>query len=150
MAEAIGAASGILALVIAALQASKAVYNTVDSFKSHRQKVREIQTELGSLTVVLESVCQQIQLSPDKQRFEPLREPLKCCTMTCEDIQLMLDKCTKHAKNKGDSISDWLQMQYREKSFDETKQRLAAYKATLSITFDAINLFVLIPPSRNY
>ncbi|KAI9926125.1 hypothetical protein MW887_004588 [Aspergillus wentii] len=33
-------------------------------------------------------------------------------------------------------------MRYHEKSFEDMKQRLASYKSTLSITFDAINIRV--------
>ena len=53
----------------------------------------------------------------------------------------MLNACTKHAKDNRDSIRDWLNMQYREKSFEDVKQRLASYKSTLSIAFASINIY---------
>lgn len=139
----IGEAASILAFVLLAVDISKKVYSSVESFKSQRREVRDIQGELSTLTSVLQAISQQIPDPPADRRFEPLRQPVQCCKTICEEMQAMLDECSKHTKDSRDSVRDWLKMQYRGKGFNDMKQRLAAYKSTLSITFDSINLYVL-------
>ena len=143
MAE-IGAAASILALTIFAYDASKTLYEAVSSFKSQRKTINDVQTDLGSLVTILDLVRVQAQRSEDDIKFEPLRQPIKCCTTTCQDMQEMLDACTKHAKDGRESIRDWLNMQYRGKTFQDTKERLASYKSTLSIAFASVNMYVSI------
>jgi hypothetical protein len=144
MAEAIGAASSILALTIFAYNTSKSLYEAVSSFRSQRRTIQDVQTDLGSLVAVLGLIREQAQGSEDDTKFEPLRQPVQCCTTTCQDMQEMLNECTKHAKDGRDSIRDWLNMQYHEKSFQDMKQRLASYKSTLSIAFASINMYTSI------
>jgi hypothetical protein len=143
MAEAIGAASSVLALVIFAYDTSKSLYDAVSSFKNQRRAIQDVQTDLGSLVAVLNLIRQQAQGSEDHTKFEPLRQPVECCT-TCQDMQEMLNACTKHAKDGRDSIRDWLNMKYQEKSFEDVRQRLASYKSTLSIAFASINMYTSI------
>jgi hypothetical protein len=52
----------------------------------------------------------------------------------------MLDACKTHSKDGQASVRDWLKRQYREKSFDDMKNRLSSYKTTLAIAFQSINM----------
>ena len=144
MAEAIGAASSVLALTIFAYNTSKSLYEAVSSFRSQRRTIQDVQTDLGSLVAVLGLVREQAQGSEADMKFEPLRQPVQCCTTTCQEMREMLDECTKHAKDGWDSVRDWLNMQYRERSFQDMKQRLASYKSTPSIAFASINMYTSI------
>jgi len=76
-----------------------------------------VQTNLGSLVTVLGLVREQTQGSEDDTKFEPLRQPVQCCTATFQDMQEILNECTKYTKDGWDSVRDWLNMQYREKKF---------------------------------
>lgn len=140
MAEAVGLASALLSLTIFAYNTSKSLYEAVSSFKSQRKAIRDLQTDLTSLVSVLESICKQAQNSQDVERLEPLHQPLEFCSATCQEMHEMLDTCTRHSREGGDSVRDWLKMRYHEKSFEDMRQRLASYKSTLSITFDLINV----------
>jgi aspartate oxidase len=140
MAEAIGAASGVLTLTIFVFKASKSLLEAVSSLKSQRRTIRDIQTDLEALVAVLDSIRQQVQASENDSKFEPLREPMKCCTKICQEMQEMLNMCTRHAKDGHDSVRDWLKMRYHEKSLEDIKQQLASYKLTLSVTFASINM----------
>lgn len=66
---------------------------------------------------------------------------MECCTKICQEMQEMLNACTKHAKDGGNSVRDWLNMRYHEKSFDDFKRQLASYKSTLMVTFDSIKMY---------
>jgi Fungal N-terminal domain of STAND proteins len=140
MATVIGAASGVLALSIFAFKASKSLYEAVSSFKSKPKDIRDIQTDLGTLVTVLDSIRQQAQGSENKSKLELLRKPIECCTKTCQEMQEMLNACTMHTKDNHYSVRDWLNMRYHEKSFDDFKRQLTSYKSTLSITFALINM----------
>jgi hypothetical protein len=125
----------------ASFESSKSLYEAVSSYKSQRKIVKDVQTDLGSLVTVIDSIRQQARGSQDDDKFEPLRHPLQCCQATCQEMQEMLDVCTRHAKDGRDSVRDWLNMQYRAKSFADMRQRFASYKSTLSIAFASINMY---------
>ena len=137
----IGEAASILALTNFAFKSTKLLYEAVSSFKSQRQTIRDVQADLGSLVEVLDLIRQQAQGSQDGVEFEPLRHPLQCCQATCQEMQETLNECTKHTKDGRDRIRNWLNMQYREKSFADMKQRLASFKSTLSIAFASVNMY---------
>ena len=138
MAEAVGLASGLLALTVAAYKTSKSLYEAVSSFQSHRKTIKDIQADSKSLIPVLGKIHEQIQSSHDVERLEPLRQPLDCCKTACQEMHEMLDACTIRGTDDRNSVRDWLSMRYREKSFEDMKQRLLSYKSTLSIAFDLI------------
>lgn len=140
MAEAVGFASALLGLTVFTLNTSKSLYDAVSSFKSQRKTIKDLQNDISSLVTVLGSVQAQAQMSQEVERLEPLRTPLECCLTTCQDMRDMLDACTKHSETGRDSVRDWINMRYHEKSFDDMKQRLASYRSTLSITFESINM----------
>jgi len=140
MAEAVGLASGLLTLTIFAYDTSKSLYEAVSSFKSQRKTIKDVLADLDSLVTVLENINKQAQRSQEVERLEPLREPLNCCTTTCHEMHEMLDACTTHSKEGRDSVRDWLNMRYHEKSFEDMKKRLASFKSTLSIVFESINM----------
>jgi hypothetical protein len=140
MAEVIGLASGLLTLTIFAYDTSKSLYEAVSSFKSQRKTIKDFQADLSSLVAALEKIREQIQLSQEIERLEPLRKPLYHCATTSGEMREMLDACTTHSREGRDSVRDWLNMRYHEKSFEDLKQRLASYKSTLCIAFELINL----------
>ncbi|KAM3070113.1 hypothetical protein ACMFMG_003853 [Clarireedia jacksonii] len=140
MAEAVGLASSLLTLIIFAYDTSKSLYEAISSFKSQRQAIKDVLADLDSLVAVLTATREQAQRSQDIKTLEPLREPLTCCVKTCQEIREALDVCTTHSKDGHASVRDWLKMRYREKSFDDMKNRLASYKSTLIIAFQLINI----------
>jgi hypothetical protein len=140
MAEAIGLASGILTLVLFTYDTSKSLYEAVSSFKSQRKTVKDILTDLDSLVTILASIRVQAQRSSEVTRLEPLREPLNCCATICQEMREMLDACTTHSNKGRDSVRDWLNMRYKEKTFEDVSKRLASYKSTLTIAFQSINI----------
>jgi hypothetical protein len=140
MATGIGEASALLALIVFAFQTSKSLYDEVSSFKSKRKTIKDVLDDLDALNTMLETIRGQAQRSQEVERLEPLREPLKCCTAICQEMREMLDACTTHSKEGRDSVRDWLNMRYKEKTFEDVKKRLASYKSTLTIAFESINM----------
>ncbi|KAL9002000.1 MAG: hypothetical protein Q9188_005052 [Gyalolechia gomerana] len=137
-AEALGLASGLLTLTVAAYKTSKSLYEAVSSFQSQRKTIKDIQAHVQSLVTLLEKIQEQIQSSQEIERLEPLQQPLNCCNTACQEMLEMLDACTTHGKDGRKSVRDWLNMRYHEKSFEDIKQRLVTYESTLGIAFDSI------------
>ncbi len=140
MAEAVGLASSLLTLIIFTYNTSKSLYEAVSSFKSQRKTIKDVLADIDSLVTVLKKIHEQAQCSEEVERLEPLQEPLNYCTTTCHEMHEMLNACTIHSKEARDSVRDWLNMRYHEKSFEDMKKRLASFKSTLSIAFELINM----------
>lgn len=140
MAEAVGLASGLLTLVVFAFNTSKSLYEAITSLKSQRQTIKDVLADLDTLVTVLATIRARAQHQTEAAKLEPLRQPLHCCATTCQEIREMLNACTTHSKDGQPSVRDWLKMQYRQKSFDDIKNRLSSYKTTLSIAFQSINM----------
>lgn len=143
MAEVVGAVASVLTIATVALDLSRSTYNIVTSFQSQRKDVDEIKSDLSTLTMILGEIQQQVGSSPDDGRFEPLRKPLQCCQAILQEIHDTLEKCTRHSKGKRESVRTWLNLRYREKGFNDAKQRLASYKSTLAIAFDTMTMCVI-------
>ncbi|KAK3177983.1 hypothetical protein OEA41_000115 [Lepraria neglecta] len=136
MAEVVGLAAGLLALTTAAYQTSKALHEAISSFRSQQKTIKDFEADSDSLTTVLDQIREWIQNAKDIERLEPLRQPIYCCMQACQEMHEMIDACTVHTTDARQSVRDWLNMQFRGKSFEETKQRLSSYKSTLSIAFN--------------
>lgn len=139
MAE-VGLASALLSLSIFAFETSKSLYEAVSSFKSQRKTINDVQVELKSLVDILGKISEQAGQPQEIGRLEPLRQPLECCTITCQDMHKMLEKATKHSKEGSDSVRVWINMRYNEKGFEDMKKRLASYKSTLGIAFQLVDM----------
>lgn len=140
MAEAVGLASGLWALTVLAFKASQALHEAVSSFKSQRQSITELLSVLDGLVAVLTTIREQAQRPTEVAKLELLRQPLECCAAACKEMHEMLDACTAHSKDGQPSVRDWLAMKYREKSFDDLKNRLSIYKTTLLVAFQSVNM----------
>jgi hypothetical protein len=140
MAEAVGLASALLTLVVFTFDASKSLYEAVSSFKSQRQAIKDVLADLDALVTVLATIRKRAQQLAEAAKLESLRQPLECCATTCKEMREMLDACSARSKDGQTSVRDWLKMRYREKSFDDMKNRLSSYKTTLIVAFQSINM----------
>jgi len=140
MAEAIALTSSILAIATFSFRTTTLLYEEIQCLESQRKTVTDLHEEIGSLNAALSSLTDQLKDHNNDLRFEPLRNSLYNCAKTCEELGEMLTVCTSHSKEGKDSVRDWLKMRYRGKSFDDIKQRLLAYKSTLIVAHDSVNL----------
>ncbi|KAJ6194091.1 hypothetical protein J3E72DRAFT_404487 [Bipolaris maydis] len=120
MAEPIGLASGVLTLVIFAHKSCLTLYETIQSFKTHPKRVRNLIDELEALISVLESLDETIKLHTDVD-IPALNLPLRRCSSACDEFLQELQKYI------GDDIDD----------FTDT---LAAYKLTINIALTDMQL----------
>lgn len=74
MADPLSVSAGLLAIVTATIQSSKALYQAVQSFRSHLRTIRQLLDELAALNGALRSL--EGLVSDDDSSFLSLRLPL--------------------------------------------------------------------------
>jgi hypothetical protein len=139
MAEPVGLASGILALATFAFQCSVSLYETVDSFRSHPKRVRDLLNELEALSAVLDPLIQLVKSNSDVD-LSFLDLPLWRCGNVCKEFQQELIKCASRSNSSRTSFRDWARLTYRGDNIADFRDSLAGYKATINIALTDANL----------
>jgi hypothetical protein len=140
MAEAIGLASGLLALTVFAFQSSVSLHQVVDSFQSNKRIIRELKEELEALNGVLQSL--QRAAADISEDLSGLKLPLLRCGKACKDFEEVIIKCTAHSGGSRTSFRDWAKLKYMGDDIAGFKVMLAGYKSTVNIALAGANLYV--------
>ncbi|KAL6229469.1 hypothetical protein BDW75DRAFT_97572 [Aspergillus navahoensis] len=138
MAEAIGLASSLAALAGFAFQASKSLYQVLESFKSTKRTVRELRHELDALNQVIEEL-QKVAVDHEKD-LSTLKLPLLRCGKTCEEFEDAIEKCAPRSDVQRTRIIEWARLQYMGGDISNLKATLSGYKATISIALGGATL----------
>jgi hypothetical protein len=139
MAEAIGAASGLLTLATFALQSSTALYSSIQSFKNRNTRVRDLENELSALTTVLESLTETITSTTDVN-LSALKIPLERCDNACKDFEQEIAKCLSRSGGSKVDFRDWAKLRYMGEDIDEFRRLIVGYKSTINIALADANL----------
>ena len=132
MAEAIGVASGLLALASFAFKSSVTLYQTVESFKSHQQRVRDLVDELNALGGVLNSLTETVNSISDVD-FSALKIPLLRCGNACLEFKGEILKFSSRSRGERTSFRDWAKLKYMGEDLDGFRRLLAGYKMTINV-----------------
>jgi Fungal N-terminal domain of STAND proteins len=139
MAEAIGLASGLLALATFAFQSSITLFQTVQSFQSHLTRVRNLLEELEALSGVLRSLTETVRATSDMD-LSALNLPLLRCGKACKEFEQEILKYSSRSSGNRTSFRDWAKLRYMGDNIDGFKQTLAGYKSTIVIALTDASL----------
>lgn len=139
MSEPIGIASGILALATFAFRSSVSLYETVDSFRSHPKRVRDLLGELGALGDVLTGLVDLVK-SNSGVDLSILDLPLLRCGNVCKEFQQEVLQCASRSNSSRASFRDWARLTFMGNNIDDFRDLLAGYKATINIALTDANL----------
>jgi hypothetical protein len=139
MADPISLASGLLALVVFAHKSCLTLHKTIQSFKSHPKRVRDLADELEALIGVLESLTETIGSDTDVN-LSALDLPLRRCGTACGEFLQELQKCCARSGGDKTSFRDWAKLRYMGDNIDDFKNSLAAYKSTITIALTDVQL----------
>jgi hypothetical protein len=139
MTDPISLASGLMALATFSLQASKTLYDAVNSFRSHSTRVRELQGELYALLEVLSSLNEQIR-STTSIDLSNLNMPLLQCARACTTFQEELVRCSSRSGVDRTSFRDWAKLRYMGDDIDGFRRLLAGYKSTINVALTSATL----------
>lgn len=132
MAEAIGVASGLVGLGTFALQSSVALYETINSYRSHQQRVRDLADETSALSGVLGSLVETVQAAAELD-LSALEIPLRQCGKACQGFEEQIQKCSSRSTSSRTSVKDWARLRYNGDDIDGFRRLLASYKSTITI-----------------
>jgi hypothetical protein len=138
MADPLSISASLVGLVGFALQASKSLYQVIESFKSSKRTVRELREEIESLSGVLETLS-QMAIDYDAQLMS-LKLPLLRCGKTCAEFEAVVSRCVGHSDKQRTSFRDWAKLQYRGGGIADFKTTLAGYKSTINIAIGGATL----------
>jgi hypothetical protein len=130
--------SGLVGLATFALQASVALYKTVNSFNSHQEHVHDFAGETSALSGVLGSLTETIT-STDLD-LATLEVPLQRCGKACEEFEQEIQKCSQRSGGSRASFRDWARLRYMGDDIDSFRRVLSRYKMTISIALSDANL----------
>lgn len=131
-------ASGSIAIVTAAVQSSKVLYQAIQSFKGHSRSVRQLRDELEALGGVLRSL--EVFSESDPSVIVPLKLPLTQCAKACVEFRELIVKCTKHSRDEKTSLRDWAKLTYMGNDVNGFTAMLSGYKSTIAIALADANL----------
>lgn len=132
MAEPVGLASGLIALATFAFQCSVTLYETVNSFRSHPKRVRDLLVELEALGAVLAPLVDLVNSTSDVD-LSVLDLPLLRCGSACKEFQQELLRCASRSNSNRTSFRDWARLTYMGDDMDDFRDLLSGYKATINI-----------------
>lgn len=132
MTEPIGLASGVLALATFAFQCSVSLYETVNSFRSHPKRVRDLLGELEALSAVLAPLVDLAKSNSDVE-LSVLDLPLLRCGNVCKEFQQEVLQCASRSNSNRTSFRDWARLTYMGDNIDDFRDLLAGYKVTINI-----------------
>lgn len=139
MADPLSVTSALIAIVTAAVQSSRALYQAIQSLRDHPRTVRLLEGELESLEGVLVSL--QAFSGNDPSILVPLKLALTQCTRACAEFQELLSKCTKHSGGSMTcSFRDWAKLRYMDSDVNGFTSMLSGYKSTIAIALADANL----------
>lgn len=139
MAETIGLATGLLALTSFALNSSVTLCNTIQSFKHHSKRARDLHDELDDLNGVLKKLTETVSTTVDAES-SGLEHPLRRCGSACKEFEQEILKCTSRTGENRKSFRDWAKLMYMGDNIDGFRQTIAGYKATINIALVDANL----------
>jgi hypothetical protein len=139
MADPISLASGVLTLVIFAHKSCVTLYTTIQSFKTHPKRVRDLIEELEALIGVLDSLSDSVRSHTDVD-LPALDLPLRRCGSACDEFLQELQRCCSRSGGDRKSFRDWAKLRYMGDNIDDFKDSLAAYKSTINIALTDMQL----------
>jgi hypothetical protein len=139
MAETVGLASGLLALASFAFKSSVSLSNTIQGYRNHPKRVRDLAQESKALSEVLSLLTDTINATADLD-LSALELPLRRCGEACKEFEHELVKCSSRSGGDRTSFRDWAKLQYMGDGIDEFTQLLAGYKSTINIALTDANL----------
>ncbi|KAL2783105.1 hypothetical protein BJX66DRAFT_330830 [Aspergillus keveii] len=117
MGDPLSVASGIIVLSGFALQATKSLFQAIDSIRNSKRSARELRNEVEALCQTLEILT---QLATDYE-------------VELSALKLPLFRCGVHPDGQRSSLRDWTRLQYTDEDITNYRNVLGNYKATINI-----------------
>lgn len=141
MADPLSVTSAVVGLITASCQASKALRDTIHSYRYHTKNVRDLRNELEALEGTLQLLDATLA-SLNSDDFAALELPLRRCGCACEEFKQSLERCAGRNDDDKAKFRGWLKIRWMNSDINGFKDTLAGYKSTIAIAIAGVNLQV--------
>ncbi|KAJ4016123.1 hypothetical protein NW758_015126 [Fusarium oxysporum] len=146
--DSLSVVSTLSMIVTTTLQSSKALLETILSFRNHRSSVSDLVRELRSLELVLRLLEDNVRA--DETTFLPLKFPLIQCRKACMTFQELVKRRSMRSGSESRmSFRDWAKLTYMNGDIISFKEMLAGYTLTINVAMADANLSVTHPNTRS-
>ncbi|RFU26134.1 hypothetical protein B7463_g10201, partial [Scytalidium lignicola] len=135
MADPLSISASVLAVVTAAVQSSKSLYETIKRFKDRDKTLRRLQQELEDLVNILSSLTEVI--NTETSMLELLQGPIDRCSQVCREFEQSMKAFSKNSKT---GFRDWTKMEFMRGDINEFIDTIAGYKSTISVGLGTITI----------
>jgi hypothetical protein len=140
MAAEIGVVASIITVVGVAVTSSKKLYETVVSYKSADNDLKEFSNEVHTIQLILEALEVSLKEIPESSTSANLQECLRDFKPTMESLSQLCDEIKARIITGPMAVRDKLKFIFKEKAFLAYKYRLNSYKLTINIIMGLIVL----------
>ncbi|KAA8646130.1 uncharacterized protein ATNIH1004_007556 [Aspergillus tanneri] len=140
MADPLSITASVLAVITAAVQSTKSLYETVKRFKDRNKTLRRLQVELEDLTNILDSLTQAV--NAESSMLALLQGPIGRCSQICHEFEQSMKVFNGKSKT---GFRDWTKMEFMKGDINEFIDTIAGYKSTISVGLGTITMLVAIP-----
>lgn len=135
MGDPFSVAASALTIIAAAIGATKALNETVKSYKGRDKTLGRLQGGLEDLITTLHSLQESIH--DETPILTLLRGPIQRCTQVCRDFQ---DAMQLFEGKSRVGLKDWAKMEFMRGDITEFTETLADYKSTIMIALGTITM----------
>ncbi|ORY62628.1 uncharacterized protein BCR38DRAFT_372645 [Pseudomassariella vexata] len=135
MADPLSVGASVLAVVTAAVQATKSLQATVKRYKDRDKTLSRLQDELDDLIIILASL--QDVVETEAAILELLKGPVSRCSQLCRDFEVAMEKFRGKSKI---GLRDWARMEFMRGDINEFMDSLANYKSTITVGLGTITM----------
>ena len=125
------------AVITAAVQSTKSLYETIKRFKDRNKTLRRLQDELEDLSNILNSLTQGT--NAETSMLALLQGPIERCSQVCRDFEQSMEVFIGKSKT---GIRDWTKMEFMRGDINEFIDTIAGYKSTISVGLGTISMSV--------
>ncbi|CAN9242341.1 unnamed protein product [Alternaria alternata] len=140
MAAEIGVVASITTVVGVAITSSKKLYETIVSYKSADNDLKELSDEVHTIRSILEALEASLKRTPESSTSGNLQKCLRDFKPTMESLSQLCDEIKAKVITGTMAVRDKLKFLFKEKAFLAYKYRLSSYKLTINIIMGLILL----------
>jgi DNA repair ATPase RecN len=129
-----------LAVITAAVQSTKSLYDAVSRYRGRDKTLGRLQDELQDLAKILDALKQVVDA--EASMLELLHGPIERCSKMCHEFEQSMESFWRKSKT---GIRDWAKMEFMRGDINEFIDIISGYKSTISVGLGTINMFVKSP-----
>ena len=129
--------ASVLAVITAAAQSTRSLCETVKRFKDRNKTLRRLQDELEDLAKILDSLIQAA--NTEASVLALLQGPIDQCSQVCREFEQSMKVFSGKSKT---GFRDWTRMEFMRGDINEFIDKIAGYKATISVGLGTITMLV--------